>query len=170
MGVLHPSMGLRMGQEVGERSAFSVKLPGGDGLGVHVGPILQPQQRIVIQGGIDREVCAPRLQVLSSPIEVLIKNDAQRREHVPADHQRDVAIAFLSLGPHNVSVPMLDRHDSARSRQGRIQQSLDLAGETQTLLDQITRRRDRKSTRLNSSHVAISYAVFCLKKKKYSDK
>src|SRR5207253_9551770 len=27
------------------------------------------------------------------------------------------------------------------------------------------RPRDRKSTRLNSSHVAISYAVFCLKKK-----
>src|SRR5258707_8380275 len=31
-----------------------------------------------------------------------------------------------------------------------------------------TRRRDRKSTRLNSSHANISYAVFCLKKKKYS--
>src|SRR5439155_7183075 len=28
--------------------------------------------------------------------------------------------------------------------------------------------RDRKSTRLNSSHVAISYAVFCLKKKSVS--
>src|SRR5690606_42020403 len=28
------------------------------------------------------------------------------------------------------------------------------------------RRQDRKSTRLNSSHVKISYAVFCLKKKK----
>src|SRR5207249_11423724 len=28
------------------------------------------------------------------------------------------------------------------------------------------RERDRKSTRLNSSHVSISYAVFCLKKKK----
>src|SRR5438132_10038115 len=27
-------------------------------------------------------------------------------------------------------------------------------------------RRDRKSTRLNSSHTVISYAVFCLKKKK----
>src|SRR5690625_6587872 len=26
-------------------------------------------------------------------------------------------------------------------------------------------KKDRKSTRLNSSHVAISYAVFCLKKK-----
>src|SRR5260221_1090558 len=29
-------------------------------------------------------------------------------------------------------------------------------------------RRDRKSTRLNSSHTVISYAVFCLKKKKTS--
>src|SRR5437773_9065846 len=27
-------------------------------------------------------------------------------------------------------------------------------------------RKDRKSTRLNSSHITISYAVFCLKKKK----
>src|SRR5256885_7178969 len=29
--------------------------------------------------------------------------------------------------------------------------------------------RDRKSTRLNSSHLVISYAVFCLKKKKIPD-
>src|SRR6266508_5911222 len=35
------------------------------------------------------------------------------------------------------------------------------------LLEREPRRAlDRKSTRLNSSHVAISYAVFCLKKKK----
>src|SRR2546427_3312357 len=32
--------------------------------------------------------------------------------------------------------------------------------------DQIRLDRDRKSTRLNSSHSQISYAVFCLKKKK----
>src|SRR5207249_10545596 len=32
------------------------------------------------------------------------------------------------------------------------------------------RRTDRKSTRLNSSHVSISYAVFCLKKKKKKNK
>src|SRR3712207_6890994 len=32
------------------------------------------------------------------------------------------------------------------------------------------RRRDRKSTRLNSSHANISYAVFCLKKKKQLSK
>src|SRR5699024_11841945 len=33
-------------------------------------------------------------------------------------------------------------------------------------LRELPRVRDRKSTRLNSSHVSISYAVFCLKKKK----
>src|SRR5687768_18215935 len=32
------------------------------------------------------------------------------------------------------------------------------------------RRQDRKSTRLNSSHGYISYAVFCLKKKKKTNK
>src|SRR5690606_39980779 len=31
--------------------------------------------------------------------------------------------------------------------------------------EKVAQRQDRKSTRLNSSHVKISYAVFCLKKK-----
>src|SRR5256885_12588694 len=31
----------------------------------------------------------------------------------------------------------------------------------------VAAQRDRKSTRLNSSHLVISYAVFCLKKKKH---
>src|SRR2546430_11361323 len=34
------------------------------------------------------------------------------------------------------------------------------------LRERVRQRRDRKSTRLNSSHSQISYAVFCLKKKK----
>src|SRR5256885_9270798 len=50
------------------------------------------------------------------------------------------------------------------------------AGETVLINDALRERRtrledlvrtDRKSTRLNSSHLVISYAVFCLKKKKY---
>src|SRR5690625_6603831 len=41
-------------------------------------------------------------------------------------------------------------------------------GELKPKIDQRARRLDRKSTRLNSSHVAISYAVFCLKKKKFN--
>src|SRR6266540_5315710 len=35
-----------------------------------------------------------------------------------------------------------------------------------TRMRRMGRRPDRKSTRLNSSHITISYAVFCLKKKK----
>src|SRR2546422_7140789 len=41
-----------------------------------------------------------------------------------------------------------------------------LDGELGAELDALTEGRDRKSTRLNSSHGYISYAVFCLKKKK----
>src|SRR2546426_2424978 len=38
---------------------------------------------------------------------------------------------------------------------------------TQLQLPRAANRLDRKSTRLNSSHLVISYAVFCLKKKKF---
>src|SRR5262245_66623850 len=34
------------------------------------------------------------------------------------------------------------------------------------IMDTLAGKKDRKSTRLNSSHLGISYAVFCLKKKK----
>src|SRR5690348_18034140 len=40
------------------------------------------------------------------------------------------------------------------------------AGVAAGLPADLARRLDRKSTRLNSSHPSISYAVFCLKKKK----
>src|SRR5699024_12096386 len=36
----------------------------------------------------------------------------------------------------------------------------------QPIIHEMLMEQDRKSTRLNSSHVSISYAVFCLKKKK----
>src|SRR5690554_7450049 len=52
----------------------------------------------------------------------------------------------------------------------------DLKGQSPELLpspealDALQKTQDRKSTRLNSSHVRISYAVFCLKKKKKDNK
>src|SRR2546422_2876665 len=53
----------------------------------------------------------------------------------------------------------------SRQRQGR---RCDPVGEGRRggLQARLRRDRDRKSTRLNSSHGYISYAVFCLKKKK----
>src|SRR2546430_6316765 len=44
------------------------------------------------------------------------------------------------------------------------------AGRGQAGLQRLSARQDRKSTRLNSSHSQISYAVFCLKKKKKKTK
>src|SRR5438477_7733385 len=43
-------------------------------------------------------------------------------------------------------------------------------GRTDSMESLKAERRDRKSTRLNSSHMSISYAVFCLKKKKKKKK
>src|SRR5207302_3347975 len=43
--------------------------------------------------------------------------------------------------------------------------AVELADEGRVYADQLHGALDRKSTRLNSSHVKISYAVFCLKKK-----
>src|SRR5690349_23649555 len=40
-----------------------------------------------------------------------------------------------------------------------------LWSDVQEIIAAVSRAKDRKSTRLNSSHVEISYAVFCLKKK-----
>src|SRR5438132_5178262 len=39
-------------------------------------------------------------------------------------------------------------------------------GHARSMRGRVAQAQDRKSTRLNSSHTVISYAVFCLKKKK----
>src|SRR2546426_6499264 len=45
-----------------------------------------------------------------------------------------------------------------------------VADEAGDVVDIQLLHQDRKSTRLNSSHLVISYAVFCLKKKKKNDR
>src|SRR5438034_3399556 len=59
----------------------------------------------------------------------------------------------------------LCRSGNGRNRRGRERRlHAPLGALAERTADQ--RRLDRKSTRLNSSHTVISYAVFCLKKKK----
>src|SRR3712207_8821201 len=60
-------------------------------------------------------------------------------------------------------VPGLPRRDAAA--RGAVQQLHPQEGHRGALSD-ANGLEDRKSTRLNSSHANISYAVFCLKKKK----
>src|SRR3712207_7878147 len=68
-----------------------------------------------------------------------------RRFHLP------VSVARLELMPEDVSAALIDLS----------------IGPPRAMKDRRPPvRQDRKSTRLNSSHANISYAVFCLKKKK----
>src|SRR5256885_5671874 len=64
-----------------------------------------------------------------------------------------------------------DKLNALDPASGEVLRSIDVAAHAGTAFDgqhlfQIAEDRDRKSTRLNSSHLVISYAVFCLKKKK----
>src|SRR3712207_8714244 len=70
-------------------------------------------------------------------------------EHRPEALVR--ALRAQAEGPGELVPDGLRRHGAVRPAEASVQPRL-----------------DRKSTRLNSSHANISYAVFCLKKKKYN--
>src|SRR5690625_6148990 len=70
---------------------------------------------------------------------------------------------ILKMAKHHV----LD-HFKKLAREKEYQEEVwyHLQKRAQSVESNMVQNEDRKSTRLNSSHVAISYAVFCLKKKK----
>src|SRR2546430_13733236 len=62
----------------------------------------------------------------------------------------------------------IDESKHPRNRAGFLSRKYWIVDRRCSRLRRDTRREDRKSTRLNSSHSQISYAVFCLKKKNIS--
>src|SRR5437773_2875388 len=82
---------------------------------------------------------------------------------VPQQHGRAVEIV-----DHDVDVPVLvEVAKSGSARRAGLRQRL--PGGCGDFLERAV-PEDRKSTRLNSSHITISYAVFCLKKKTKRDR
>src|SRR5438034_3472817 len=84
-----------------------------------------------------------------------------RRDHAdPQDHVLGPAPAggATAMGPERRR-----RATGVRGRRGRLLEGQGSAGERRRR--RLEQAADRKSTRLNSSHTVISYAVFCLKKK-----
>src|SRR5438445_8602145 len=73
---------------------------------------------------------------------------------------------FRSHRLHRRGVELVLRGAGVRRVDGRIDARDPQRSEVAVLL--FGHREDRKSTRLNSSHANISYAVFCLKKKRQS--
>src|SRR5690625_1001052 len=89
----------------------------------------------------------------------VLDNSEQERVAVAIDPRVDhilIVAARVAFDPHLTARPAPVRHAARLERLP--ERSLVHIRQHQDL--------DRKSTRLNSSHVAISYAVFCLKKKK----
>src|SRR2546430_12078644 len=88
-------------------------------------------------------------------------------------------VAIETLGPYvkramddpQLREDLLAAFVAARSLYGKLGKSSGVKGKAERMTDKDFQKqlqelvRDRKSTRLNSSHSQISYAVFCLKKK-----
>src|SRR2546426_4872135 len=130
------------------------------------------------------QTCAlPISQAIKVDVRVIAATNKSLKEEVALGRFRDdlfyrlnvLHIALAPLRERKVDIPLLVRRFIAefaalheRPFRGVTPEAL------QILVDadwpgNVRQLRDRKSTRLNSSHLVISYAVFCLKKKKTLD-
>src|SRR5699024_11665890 len=91
------------------------------------------------------------------PVDVLASLVQGGVPHRPTDIAELLALAGLLLGQSR-PVATTRQHETPPSSAVLLVLHIALDGRRR-------RTPDRKSTRLNSSHVSISYAVFCLKKK-----
>src|SRR5690554_7127085 len=102
--------------------------------------------------------------MLSDYDRVLALSERFIRLH-PLHEQADYAYYLRALATYEMGFGLVERyfeHDVARRDPTPLQDAFYYFSE---LLTRYPDSPDRKSTRLNSSHVRISYAVFCLKKK-----
>src|SRR5439155_9935134 len=84
----------------------------------------------------------------------------------PHQHFRERSKPLLHLRTHQADrlVQVIHVRQELAEQKGMVRS--EAPGQRLPQGRQLLTQLDRKSTRLNSSHVAISYAVFCLKKKK----
>src|SRR5437868_7890135 len=85
------------------------------------------------------------------PYTTLFRSRLVQRSAADQQHARRGLVFARRFNPDFIAISLKSHHGAAQN----------LGGGTAD-----KDRPDRKSTRLNSSHVSISYAVFCLKKKK----
>src|SRR3989442_5745074 len=123
---------------------------------------LSRSQLLLLAGTANRPLAEEMAQTLGQPLcAVTIRRFADGEIFVKIDENvrgRDVFIIQPTNPPAENWIELLFLIDAARRAS---------AARTTAVLPYFGyARQDRKSTRLNSSHVRISYAVFCLKKKK----
>src|SRR5690554_4759693 len=125
----------------------------------------------------DGSLGGPYAQYAEIAVKRLVTREAQSSYFFNGQkcRRRDIADLFLGtgLGPRSYAIigqGMISRLIEARPEELRatLEEAAGISRykERRRETENRMRRTDRKSTRLNSSHVRISYAVFCLKKKK----
>src|SRR5690606_40494048 len=114
------------------------------------------------------EVIATARKLRSSPEALLDYRDALQSQLDTLKEAQDLAALQRAVEQAEASY----QHAAQALRKRRQQAARSLSKQVTTAMQTLAMPggkfevRDRKSTRLNSSHVKISYAVFCLKKKK----
>src|SRR6266853_5613061 len=106
----------------------------------------------------DRDVALVELRKLTAGLAEPPRSVADRVARL--ESERLVSVAALAATLDRLQLEGLPAQLAARI------ESIEQEAASGRPTDEFARERDRKSTRLNSSHSQISYAVFCLKKKK----
>src|SRR5256885_369405 len=154
----------RRGDEVGERierlAILGMAVEAGSGAGTWKGDL--PTRRAIQAVSHDATV-----RVVQCPDDQLMidQGDALATEIDRVTPLRDHALPvgprrLLGVDRQHASIRSVERGEEVQP--AGVGADIDVGG----LEARRHRGRDRKSTRLNSSHLVISYAVFCLKKKK----
>ena len=125
---------------------------------------------------------------MSAPVPIVICDDSRlaRKQIASALHGWNVDVTFAELGQQgleavrarkgdilflDLNMPIMDGYQVLEEirREDLPAMVIVVSGDVQPeARKRVLELGDRKSTRLNSSHRCISYAVFCLKKKKTS--
>src|SRR5699024_12866665 len=106
----------------------------------------------------------PTLAIPSPPLPFLLNDSASPALYTLSLHD---ALPISLRPPRSLAMSTPTPAPPADDqRRGQLRGVVDGVRRTELTTSQKLMVLDRKSTRLNSSHVSISYAVFCLKKKK----
>src|SRR5690625_6641489 len=108
------------------------------------------------------------LQDMANQCDIHYRFAQNKRLHV------EIALMKMAYSPYAISMdqPITEKSRSAgeNDKKKALREEANSYVEKKSKSDTATSPQDRKSTRLNSSHVANSYAVFCLKKKTKTDR